>query len=195
MSNAYNSFDVNALILKVREGDQQAFLELLDRYKPLLKSLVSKFESDDLTRSLEEDLLQEATVVFYNAILTYDETQVDVEFGLYARICITNALVSQIRAINKRRVERSVELTSEVGLGEDDSSNPMDEIVKQEALKELYSIIKNNLSDYEYVVWHNYMLGKTAKEIGMLVGNNEKSVTNAIYRIRKKLRQLLDNQG
>ena len=55
----------------------------------------------------------------------------------------------------------------------------------------LYTIIKNNLSDYEYRVWHNYMLGKTAREIGDLVGSNEKSVTNAIYRIRKKLRGLL----
>ena len=195
MGELDNTLNLNDLIIKARGGDQQAFLELLDKYMPLLKSLVQKFASDDLTKSLLEDLLQEATVVFYNAILTYDETQVDVEFGLYARICISNALVSQIRAINKRRVERSVELTCEVALGEDEGSNPMDEIVKQEALKELYSIIKNNLSDYEYVVWHNYMLGKTAKEIGMLVGNNEKSVTNAIYRIRKKLRQLLDNQG
>ena len=191
MSNAYNSFDVNALILKVREGDQQAFLELLERYKPLLKSLVSKFASDDLTRSLEEDLIQEATLVFYNAILTYDHTQADVEFGLYARICISNALVSQIRAINKRRVEHSAVLEGSVLFTDDNNSNPIEDIVKQEDLKILYTVIKNNLSNYEYLVWHNYMLGKTAKEIGVLVGSNEKSVTNAIYRIRKKLRGLL----
>lgn len=190
MSNAYNSFDVNALILLVRGGDQQAFHELLERYNPLLRALVSKFESDDLTRSLEEDLLQEATVVFYNAILTYDHTQTDVEFGLYARICISNALVSQIRAINKRRVEHSAVLEGDE-LFCDDASNPIEDIVKQEDLKILYTVIKNNLSDYEYVVWHNYMLGKTAKQIGQLVDSNEKSVTNAIYRIRKKLRGLL----
>ena len=190
MSNAYNSFDVNALILLVRGGDQQAFHELLERYNPLLRALVSKFESDDLTRSLEEDLLQEATVVFYNAILTYDHTQTDVEFGLYARICISNALVSQIRAINKRRVEHSAVLEGDE-LFCDDASNPIEDIVKQEDLKILYTVIKNNLSDYEYVVWHNYMLGKTAKQIGQLVDSNEKSVTNAIYRILKKLRGLL----
>ena len=190
MSNAYNYFDVNALILLVRGGDQQAFHELLERYNPLLRALVSKFESDDLTRSLEEDLLQEATVVFYNAILTYDHTQTDVEFGLYARICISNALVSQIRAINKRRVEHSAVLEGDE-LFYDDASNPIEDIVKQEDLKILYTVIKNNLSDYEYVVWHNYMLGKTAKQIGQLVDSNEKSVTNAIYRIRKKLRGLL----
>ena len=191
MGKTDNIFDVNALILKVRDGDQQAFLELLDRYKPLLRALVSRFESDDLTRSLDEDLLQEATVVFYNAILTYDHTQTDVEFGLYARICVSNALVSQIRAINKRRAEQSVELEAEGFLVQDNTPNPIEDIVKQEDLKTLYKVIKDNLSDYEYVVWHNYMLGKTAREIGILVGSNEKSVTNAIYRIRKKLRGLL----
>ncbi len=191
MSKADNSFDVNALILRVRDGDQQAFLEMLDRYKPLLRALVSRFVSDDLTRSLDEDLLQEATVVFYNAILTYDHTQTDVEFGLYARICISNALVSQIRAINKRRAEHSVELEGDGLFVDDNATNPIEDIVKQEDLKTLYTIIKDNLSDYEYVVWHNYMLGKTAREIGILVGSNEKSVTNAIYRIRKKLRSLL----
>ena len=191
MGKTDNTFDVNALILKVRDGDQQAFLELLDKYKPLLRALVSRFESDDLTRSLDEDLLQEATVVFYNAILTYDHTQTDVEFGLYARICISNALVSQIRAINKRRAEQSAELEAEGFLVQDNAPNPIEDIVKQEDLKTLYKVIKDNLSDYEYIVWHNYMLGKTAKEIGTLALSNEKSVTNAIYRIRKKLRGLL----
>ena len=191
MSNVYNSLDVNELILKVRDSDQQAFHELLTRYKPLLKTLVSKFESDAITRSLAEDLLQEATVVFYNAILTYDHTQNNVEFGLYARICISNALVSQMRAINKRRVEQPAEFDGHDFSQQDSTLSPIEDIVKQEELKALYTIIKNNLSDYEYAVWHNYMLGKTAKEIGVLVKSNEKSVTNAIYRIRKKLRGLL----
>ena len=109
MSNSVDTFDVNPLIQRVREGDQQAFLILLERYKPLLKSLVSKFQNDEFTRSFEEDMLQEATVVFYNAILTYDYNQTDVEFGLYARICISNALVSQMRCLNKRRAERPTE--------------------------------------------------------------------------------------
>ena len=69
--------DVNTLILRVRAGDQQAFRILLDRYQPLIDKLVSKFESDELTKSFEEDLLQEATLVFYNAIMAYDEKQSD----------------------------------------------------------------------------------------------------------------------
>ena len=109
MSVKYSVSDVNALILRVREGDQQAFSELLDRYRPLINSLISKFGQGDLAKTFVEDLRQEAIVVFYNAILTYSENQSDVEFGLYARICISNALVSQIRSINRRRVEQCVD--------------------------------------------------------------------------------------
>jgi RNA polymerase sporulation-specific sigma factor len=183
--------DVNTLILRVREGDQQAFSELLERYRPLIDSLIFRFGQSDLAKSFADDLRQEAIVVFYNAILTYSENQSDVEFGLYARICISNALVSQIRSINKRSVEQYVDSIPEELNNTNLSSSPMDDIVKQEDLRSLYRVIKNSLSDFEYVIWHNYISGKTAKEIALIMGKNEKSITNAIYRIRRKLRDLL----
>ena len=191
MSDAFNTVEVNGLIDKVKSGDQQAFSVLLEKYKPLLLSLVSKFESDDLTKSLSEDLLQEATLVFYNAILTYDSSQTEVEFGLYARICVSNALVSQMRIINKRRAESFDDFTSQFSGKSEIFEDLERDIVAKENLSALYSIIKSSLSDYEYLIWHHYMLGRTAREIGSIVGNSEKSVTNAIYRIRKKLRDLL----
>ena len=183
--------DVNTLILRVREGDQQAFSELLERYRPLIDSLIFRFGQSDLAKSFADDLRQEAIVVFYNAILTYSENQSDVEFGLYARICISSALVSQIRSIKKRSVEQYVDSIPEELNNTNLSSSPMDDIVKQEDLRSLYRVIKNSLSDFEYVIWHNYISGKTAKEIALIMGKNEKSITNAIYRIRRKLRDLL----
>ena len=191
MSVKHGVSDVNALILRVREGDQQAFSELLERYRPLIDSLISKFSQDELAKSFVEDLRQEATVVFYNAILTYSENQSDVEFGLYARICISNALVSQMRSINRHRVEQYVEEFPAETHGVDLSSSPIDDIVRQEDLRLLYRVIKKSLSDYEYVIWHNYISGKTAKQIAAAMGKNERSISNAIYRIRRKLRDLL----
>ncbi len=191
MNNAENAVQLNELISLVKNGDQQAFSQMLEKYKPLLVSLVSKFESDDFTKSLFEDLLQEATLVFYNAILNYDQTQTEVEFGLYARICVSNALVTQIRAINKRRAECPTAFSTQDVRKEDFFEDLEKEIISKENLRSLYTVIKTNLSDYENVIWHHYMMGRTAKEIGVLINSNEKSVANAIYRIRKKLRNLL----
>lgn len=190
MNKNENNSELRSLIEKVRGSDQEAFLEMLDKYKPLLHSQVSKFTNDDHTKELYEDLLQEATIVFYNAILNFDLAQKDVEFGLYARICIYNALVSQMRVVSRRKAEQPTELDSPA-FADGVSEDPADGIVEAENIREIYSTIKRNLSGYEYAIWHSYMLGKTAKEIGEMLGKDEKSVSNAVYRIRKKLRALL----
>ncbi len=190
MSKSDNRSEVIALINRVRKGDQEAFVQILGKYTPLIESLVTRFAADESAKQHEDDLRQEATLVFYNAINTYDTEQSEVEFGLYAKICITNALVSQLRTLNKRRAEQPFEPGSDE-LPEFHTEDPATGVVEQENLRALYLVIRKNLSDFEYCIWRHYMSGKTAKEIGAIVGKDEKSVTNAIYRIRKKLRSLL----
>ena len=72
-----------------------------------------------------------------------------------------------------------------------DSEDPSDRFLEEERLKTLYSVIRKNLSDFEYNVWCMYMSGKTSKEIGKVLSKDEKSIGNAIYRIRKKIRGVL----
>ena len=190
MSEQAQKIDTTVLISRVKNGDDAAFVALLDRYSPLIEAAVARYTTEDLSRSHAEDLRQEATVVFYNSILAYDIEQHEVDFGLYARICISNALVSQIRQLNKRRPERLSE-TPEESLFANDSEEPSVRILEQESLRELYSVIRGSLSEFEYRVWQMYMSGRSAKHIGAIVGKDEKAVSNAIYRIRKKLRALL----
>jgi len=122
--------------------------------------------------------------------LSYNMEQHEVEFGLFAKICISNALISQLRVLKKRQYER-LSGTSDEELFVHDSTDPSLKVLEQENLKALYSKIKSVLSDYEYRIWQLYMSGKTAKDIGNIVGRDERSVNNAIYRIRKKLREEL----
>ena len=64
-------------------------------------------------------------------------------------------------------------------------------MLERERLEALYAVIRNNLSDFEYEVWQLYMSGRSAKEIADRLHTDQKSVSNAIYRIRKKLRSIL----
>ena len=177
-------------IVRVRNGEQEVFSDLLNQYRPLIESLVARFGADAQYDSDREDLRQEAVMSFYHAILTYDIDQSEVEFGLYAKICISNALISQLRIQKKRTAEQLTEsLSNDVFVH--DSEDPAGRILEQERVQALYLVIRKNLSDFEYRVWQCYMSGRTAGEIGRLVGKDEKSVSNAIYRIRKKLRVLL----
>ena len=190
MSVCNDRSEIIDLIQKVRNDDQEAFEKMLCKYQPLLDAAISKFSTDELSKSHEDDLRQEITLVFYNAILNYDVCSDGVEFGLYAKICVTNALITQVKKLNKIKAEQfsnSVFIDENTQAPEDPSSR----IIEEESLKQIDDVIRNNLSPFEYKVWCMYASGKTANDIGNLVGKSEKSITNAVYRIRRKLRSLL----
>ena len=178
------------LVLAVKNGDQKAFVLLLQQYSPLIEATVNTFCSDELSSNDKDDFRQEATVAFYNSVLSYDIEQSEVELGLYAKICISNALVSQVRKLKRRAPESFSDLERDIFFIHE-SEDPSESILEQERAEALCLVIRNNLSAFEYRVWQYFMSGRTAKEIGALTGRDEKSISNAIYRIRKKLRAVL----
>ena len=190
MNEKQSNRDVRKLILAVRGGDQSAFDALLDQYRPLIDASVARFSSDESFSLYCEDLKQEASVVFYNSILAYDLDQTEVEFGLFAKICIYNALVSFLRALKRRSAEPVAEIPQNL-ITVQDFEDPSARMLEQERLKSLYAVIRKNLSELEYKVWQLYISGRSAAEIAAFLSTDEKSVNNAIYRIRKKLRAVL----
>jgi len=189
-TDAFDKEKIIELIKKVRNGDQDSFSELVQRYDPLIEAQVSKFYDAYDGGASYDDLRQEAVLKFYSAIQTFDIDQSEVEFGLYSKICISNALVSQLRLHKKHTAEQLTDSTSSMFFVHD-SEDPSDRVLEEERVKALYSVIRKNLSSFEYTVWCLYMSGRTAKEIGDVVDKDEKSVWNAVYRIRRKLRAFL----
>ena len=173
-------------LLLAKSGDQVAFERLLENYRPLISSLVkSAVREFPFADSDYEDLYQEAVILFFRALERYDANQEDVAFGLFAKICIRNGLLTQAKKLKKRlsllpleNEESQESLEEELG----------DRIVEEERYKELYESVRSFLTAYENRVWWLYLSGRTAKEIAILLGKDEKSVQNAIFRIRRKLR-------
>ncbi len=177
-------------ILRFRNGDQEAFRLLYSQYRPLIEASVAKY-SVGADFSATEDMRQEATVAFCNSISNYDVDQSEVEFGLYAKICISNTLISHLRKMKRSDAEPLCEAHSRNLFVHENTEDLSESILEQERVKMLYSVIKESLSPFEYRIWHAYMSGRTAKEIAGLYGRDERSVSNAIYRIRRKLRTKL----
>jgi len=188
MNERPHKAEIIDMIKQAQSGNEDAFSQLLLQYKPLIQAVVSGFSSQGAVEADREDLLQEATVALYRAVKHFEIDQGEVEFGLYAKICINNALVSYMR-----RLKRQSLLPSDIE--EDVESrnveNPIEDVLAQERLDSLYRRIRCCLSPLENRIWQWYVAGKTAKEIAKLIGKDTKSVTNAIYRIRKKLRATL----
>ena len=188
MKNQKNNDDIRKLILSVRNNDQEAFEILLGRYKPLIEASVNRFSSDDTFAVYADDLRQEAFLVFYNSILAYDIEQSEVEFGLFAKICIYNALVSQLRIL-KKHSEEPMDVIPETS--SQNAESPADKFLQQERLRSIYAVIRKNLSDFEYSVWQLYISGRSSADIASALHTDKRSIDNAIYRIRKKLKSLL----
>ncbi len=183
--------DVNnrdTLLLLAKSGNANAFEQLLSDYAPLIESMVNAFLCYDLETDEQDDLRQEASIAFCNAVDAYDPSS-KVSFGAFAKVCIRNRLVSCGR--KKSREPHTVSLECrDVEVG---GTDPVQSLVEKENYLTLSRHIVSLLSPFENRVWWLYLSGRCARDIARSVGKDEKSVQNAIYRIRKKLRSELPN--
>ncbi len=176
---------VRTLILQAQAGSREAYLALQAKYRPLLVSLLARFGDDELTRQEREDLREEAERVFLGAISTYDTEQDAVDFGLYAKICLRNGLVSERRHIESRRRHEILPLPDEaLPIAED----PARLMMEEERFRQLCTAVRGALSPFENRVWWQYVTGVSVPDIAHVLECDERSVHNAIYRIRRKLR-------
>ena len=181
------------LIEKLRCGDKEAFCSISERYAPLIRSLMAKYcTSVSETDSEYEDIHQEALIALYNAALSYDMSQRDVSFGLYAKICIGNRIISVIRKMDKldrRNADIPYDIL-ELQL-QDNESDPSKQIDDKESAKLLAEKILSLLSEYERSVFKKYLQDVSISDIAVSLGKSPKSVDNALVRIKSKLRRLL----
>lgn len=182
--------EIRLLAEGVRNGDGAAFESLMKIYEPMISAAVHKF-SDEHHES--EDLRQEALTGFFRAIMSFDFEKVGIEFGLYAKICVSNALSTAVRNSRKSgRGQPSLDYEEYFKYSAADAtSDPAFRLIERENEEALRELIAGNLSDFEKLVWENYLAGKSSGEMSEEIGKSERSIDNALYRIRKKLRGLI----
>ena len=187
---ADNSLDL--LLQRAKNEDADALEGLLEAYAPLIESRVLSFAEKTADPDDLDDLRQEASIALCNAAVHYDPEQ-NVSFGAFAKICINNRLVSYQR----KRLRRlpTVSLESEHVEVTPDKADPLQTLVERDSFSALCRQIESVLSPYENSIWWLYVSGHTGAEIAERLSKPERSVQNAIYRIRKKLRASLPNQS
>lgn len=192
---------LHQLLLAVRRGEEGAFSCLYDQYLPLVLGLSKQFLPRYASEADAEDFRQEAALALYRAAMAYRLDQDEVEFGLYAKICITNRMVDRVRAL-ERYLKNEAQVDEETvhaafspeqtAASEPAGGDPAAYLIDAESMGAFNAVIDRHLSSYEQRVFKLYLSGYTAREIASLTSHEEKSVNNAIYRIRRKLKTLLD---
>lgn len=199
--------DLLHLIESIKQGDEGAFAQLLLQYKGVVDGAVRRFSgSFDMADGdwnglcSPEDLEQYAALALYRAATTYSPDESgkgkDVSFGLYAKICINNALISALRKYRseKRKRDAANNKVKSASTTRTSEGDPLFMLVSSESAGELVSRIKSSLSEYENKIFDCYVIGKSTNEIAHQLGKEEKSVSNALYRVKVKIRGLLKNQ-
>ncbi len=183
------------LLARICNGDELAFHTLTENYSSLIES-VALSTAEYLGRtgiaspeSTVDDLRQEARLALYRASLRYDDEGIGkkVTFGLYAKICMRNALTSEYRRLSakKRRSDRLRRASLDEARAVADVTDTSMEL----ALEELLRCGGGELSRYEENVLRAYAEGKKIPAIAEELGRSIRSVNNALYRIRVKLKR------
>lgn len=192
------STEVDSLIRRIRSGDDGAFDELAREYAGMTENAVRQFSpSFDPQNGVgamygDDDLRQYAAIALYKAAMSYDKDGdgKNVSFGLYAKICVKNALISALRKY-KSEVRRSGKA---VGKQTRAAPDPLSSLIRQHDADEMRQKMSESLSAYEREVFELYIAGKSAGEIAERLGRDEKSVSNALFRMKVKIKGLLKNQ-
>ncbi len=167
----------------------EAFENMCARYMGLISAVAGKFR-DCLQIYDRNDIMQEGLIGLMFACRTFDVNG-GMSFRNYAVRCVENRLHTIRRhvAAKSRVPDSNIEpIDSTQDEVEDITSMSMQETLEvKEFLNSVYSKIDEILSPLEKSVLSLHLSGYSYKESADLLSLSEKTVDNALYRIRKKL--------
>lgn len=180
----------NKALEEFQSGNEAVFSDICEQYNPLMLAMVSRIilSSFPGEGSSEHDVyMQEATMALYKAAKSYDLKQSDVTFGLYAKICIKNKLLSLKRRLVSQQRKKNASATKQAKSKE--KGNNIYKRKSELAPGQLTEVIEHSLSDFEKKVFDLYLQDFSYGEIAENLGVSPKTVDNAVYRIRRKLKK------
>ena len=181
--------DDNSLVSYAKSGDTAALTRLLERYSDAILQKAKSFKG--LSGIESDDLYQEGMMGFIAAVYSFDESR-GIQFSAYA---VTVAVRKMLSALKKSNNKSNLPLRSYISIEEENSllsysPTPEEIIIYNEELDKISNFIKTNLSKNEKKVLKLSLLGMSYSEIADILECSEKSVDNAIQRIRRKIRDI-----
>lgn len=181
------------LIQKYREGDVLAADCLIERYKARVKR---KARAMFLVGGETDDLIQEGMIGLYKAIRDYDTSR-DISFLTFAKLCMDRQMYTAIEASNRKKHSplnsyipiqlQGKNSEEELAVNNGDTKNPEEMYIDKENVMYIEKLLKEKLSDFEYIVIIMYIDGMSYQEIARETGKSPKSIDNALQRIKNKI--------
>ncbi len=185
------------LIEFARAGDNQALERLIEKYRHLVRA---KSRSYFLIGGDYEDIIQEGMIGLYKAVRDFRGDKLS-SFRAFAELCITRQIITAIKTATR---QKHSPLNSYISLDkpvyEEDSERPLldilvethakspeDLLIIRENQEDMETKIGSVLSELEQQVLQLYIDGRSYQEMSGLLGRRNKSIDNALQRIKRKL--------
>ncbi|MDE7302334.1 MAG: sigma-70 family RNA polymerase sigma factor [Oscillospiraceae bacterium] len=183
-----DSLDDNGLIDFSRRNassslGKRAVSTLILRYIPLVRKRANGYARD---YAEPEDLAQEGFLSFLNAVDSFDPSR-GAKFSSFADVCVTNGIKNAALKLKKNAGESRGSELEESG---ETISSPENIWFEKEKMLGVYGEIESLLTKREWDIFRLYLVGLSYREIADRLDIPVKSVNNAVFRVRKKLRAL-----
>ncbi len=189
------------LVIMSKQGNEAATDYIIGKYKNFVKS---KARTYFLIGADKEDIIQEGMIGLYKAIRDYNSDRL-ASFKGFAELCITRQIITAIKTATR---QKHIPLNSYISLNKsayDDESermlidliaesenfNPEEIMISKEHFDNILKKMSDVLSKYEWQVMNLFLGGKSYVEIAKKLNKSEKSIDNALQRIKKKVEKNL----
>ncbi len=164
------------LIAHILDGDDDAYAELIDRYKQGLYRHCFKIVRDE---TIAEDITQEA---FIEAFVHLEKFDSNYRFSTWLYKIATNLALMHIR---KRR---------DIRMDEGELDRVLSNLPETEQFalyRELHEAVDNLHQPYRTVVSMHYWHGKSYSEIASSLGTSVGSIKGWMHRAKQQLKEVL----
>lgn len=192
----YEDLSDKEILSLIKQKDSDAMEYMLKKYSGIVKK---EIRTVYLIGAETEDLAQEGMIGLFKAIRDYEDSK-GAAFNTFATLCVRNQIKTAIKASNRKKhtpLNTYISIYTEGDEKEsnlaidleavDDSSSPEAMVIANEQFVSLEKRIDKELSPFEKKVLKLYLEGLSYADIGAELDKKEKSVNNALQRIRGKL--------
>ena len=199
----YDRMTDEQLLCDYKNGNQEIMDYLMVKYKSMVRK---KARAMYLLGGENEDLIQEGMIGLIKAVRDFDVTQ-KTSFSSFAELCVSRQMYSAIEASNRKK---HLPLNSYISLYEDSEqegegrSLPLIDTIEsskendpevlyfgKEYTEAFAEQLKELLSPLENHVLYLHLMGTDYRTIAELLGKSQKSVDNALQRIKTKAQKIL----
>lgn len=189
------------LVLKARNGNQEALDQLMRRYHGFVRLKASSYF---LAGGDADDLIQEGMIGLYKAMRDFRHDK-ETSFRSFAELCVTRQIITAIKTATRFKhaplntyvsfshtpagQENDGDCTLGDALPGPSTNDPSSCVISTEELQSLVGCLGSTLSPLESDALRLYLDGKSYDTMAVELDCDTKTIDNALQRVKRKIVQ------